>query len=55
MKSIELFSGADGLALGLEKAGFQTVALFEKDADACAALRHNRPHWNIVQSDVRFP
>lgn len=53
MQSIELFSGAGGMALGLEQAGFETVALFERDADACATLRHNRPQWNIVQGDVR--
>ena len=53
MKSIELFSGAGGLALGLEQAGFDTVALFERDHDACASLRHNRPDWNIIQGDVR--
>lgn len=53
MKSIELFSGAGGLALGLEQAGFETVALFEKNEDACAALLHNRPAWNIIQGDVR--
>ena len=53
MKSIELFSGAGGLALGLEQAGFDTVALLERNADACAALRFNRPGWNILQKDVR--
>jgi len=53
MRSIELFSGAGGLALGLERAGFDTVALFERDASACAALRHNRPEWNILETDVR--
>ena len=53
LKSIELFSGAGGLALGLEQAGFEAVALLERDADACAALRHNRPNWNILQRDVR--
>lgn len=53
MKSIELFSGAGGLALGLERAGFNTVALYERDADACAALRHNRSAWNVVQGDDR--
>jgi DNA (cytosine-5)-methyltransferase 1 len=53
MRSIELFSGAGGMALGLEQAGFDTVALFERDANACASLRHNRPTWNIVQNDVR--
>jgi len=53
MRSIELFSGAGGLALGLERAGFETVALFERDGSACAALRHNRPDWNIIERDVR--
>jgi DNA (cytosine-5)-methyltransferase 1 len=53
MRAIELFSGAGGLALGLERAGFQSAALFERDADACETLRHNRPKWRIVQSDVR--
>ncbi|NCA82748.1 MAG: DNA (cytosine-5-)-methyltransferase [Opitutae bacterium] len=53
MRSIELFSGAGGLALGLEQAGFDSVALFERDGDACATLRHNRPDWSIVQGDVR--
>jgi DNA (cytosine-5)-methyltransferase 1 len=53
MKSIELFSGAGGLALGLEQAGFETVALFERNADACDTLRLNRPNWNVLQGDVR--
>jgi DNA (cytosine-5)-methyltransferase 1 len=52
MRSIELFTGAGGLALGLERAGFATIAMFERDADACATLKHNRPAWNIRQSDV---
>ena len=53
MRSIELFTGAGGLALGLEQAGIEAVALFERDPDACATLRHNRPSWNLIQSDVR--
>jgi DNA (cytosine-5)-methyltransferase 1 len=53
MKSIELFSGAGGMALGLDQAGFESVALYEWNARACQALRHNRPSWNIVNGDVR--
>lgn len=50
--SIELFAGAGGLALGLEQAGFQAVALNELDKDACATLRMNRPHWQVLEGDV---
>ncbi len=53
MRSIELFSGAGGLALGLEKAGFETVAHFEWNADACATLRQNRAQWHVIEGDVR--
>ncbi|MFI3220133.1 MAG: DNA (cytosine-5-)-methyltransferase [Methylococcales bacterium] len=50
--SIELFAGAGGLALGLEKAGFNAVLLNEIDKQACATLRHNRPQWNIVEGGI---
>lgn len=53
MRSIELFSGAGGLALGLEQAGFEHVALVERDRNACSTLRLNRPHWNLIQEDAR--
>ena len=50
--SIELFAGAGGLALGLEKAGFNAVLLNEIDKQACATLRHNRPQWHIVEGSI---
>lgn len=50
--SIELFAGAGGLALGLEKAGFNTLALIEFDKDAVETLKINRPHWNIMHNDI---
>lgn len=51
-KLVELFAGAGGLALGLEKAGFQSLLLNEFDRHACNTLRANRPLWNVVEGDV---
>lgn len=51
-KSIEICAGAGGQALGLEGAGFHHLALVEIDKNACNTLRHNRPHWNVLEMDV---
>ena len=51
-KSLELFAGAGGLALGLERAGFSPVALVEIDKDAAATLHANRPEWNVLNEDI---
>ena len=39
--TIELFAGAGGLALGIEKAGFETLGLIEFDKDAADTLKKN--------------
>lgn len=49
---VELFAGAGGLALGLEKAGFKEAALVEIDKYACQTLRKNRPNWNVIEEDI---
>jgi len=49
---LELFAGAGGLALGLEKAGLSCKLLNEIDPWACKTLRKNRPHWNVIEGDV---
>jgi len=40
-KSVELFAGAGGLAIGLESAGFKHIALNELDKSASRTLRTN--------------
>ena len=52
MKSIELFAGAGGLALGIEKAGFDTIGLIEFDSSASETLKYNRPNWNVIHDDI---
>jgi len=52
-KVLELCAGAGGQALGLEVAGFEHAALVEIDRNACVTLRHNRPHWNVLQADIQ--
>lgn len=49
---IELFAGAGGLALGMEKAGFNTLLLNELDKHACNTLRENRPNWKVIESSI---
>lgn len=51
-KSIELFAGAGGLALGLENAGFEAILLNEIDKFACSTLKTNRPSWNVLEGDI---
>lgn len=61
LRSLEMFTGAGGLALATHEAGFEHEALLEWNADACETLRsnakrHARPgirDWNILQGDVR--
>lgn len=50
--TIELFAGAGGLALGIEKAGFETLGLIEFDKAATETLKRNRPHWNVIHDDI---
>ena len=50
---LELFAGAGGLAIGLEKAGLKCVALNEIDKWACETLRKNRPNWTVLEGDIK--
>lgn len=52
-KTVELFAGAGGLALGLENAGFSHELLVEIDKNAAATLKKNRPNWNVCCDDAK--
>jgi DNA (cytosine-5)-methyltransferase 1 len=60
MKSVELFSGCGGLALGLSRAGFHHELMVEWNQDAVATVHHNQRRrikyvsdWPIAREDVR--
>lgn len=58
--SLELFTGAGGLALGLERSGWHHKALVEKNEHACSTIRLNESlghplvkRWKLHDCDVR--
>ena len=60
MRSIEIFSGVGGLAMGIADAGFKHEALIEWDRKACEVIRENKRrghdstiHWPLFEMDVR--
>jgi len=52
LRSLELCAGLGGLALGLEAAGFDPLALVEFNKDAAATLNMNKPDWKVIQDDI---
>ncbi len=53
LNSLELFSGAGGLAKGIEIAGAKHTAFVEWNSDACKTLRYNYSSEIVHESDVR--
>ncbi len=60
MKSLELFVGAGGLALGMGRAGFEHTSVVEWDVHACETIRLNQrrgiplvENWDVYQGDAR--
>jgi len=59
MRSVELFTGAGGLALGIEKAGFHHDTVIERNKDCCRTIRENQRNgnplldgWRLFNGDV---
>lgn len=60
MRSVELFAGCGGLALGVARAGFAHEFIVESDDDSVATLLENKTrrishvrHWEIEHCDTR--
>ena len=60
MKSIEIFAGGGGLALGVKEAGFSHSRLIEWDNDSAKTLYHNYRNFGfdnenqwIINDDIR--
>lgn len=59
MRSVELFAGGGGLALGISRAGFAHETVVELEKNACNTLRQNKlrgvahvAQWPIHEADV---
>ncbi|WP_348522116.1 DNA cytosine methyltransferase [Corynebacterium guaraldiae] len=49
---LSLFSGAMGLDLGVERAGFESRVAVEIDQEAVRTIRHNRPNLPVVDHSI---
>jgi len=60
LRSVELFSGAGGLGLGVSRAGFKSLLVADWDRDSCETIRENQRRgvahvkaWPLREIDVR--
>ena len=51
--SLGMFSGAGGLDLGLEQAGFVHLGAMDWEPWAVTTMRQNRPNWGVDEADAR--
>ena len=50
--AVDIFSGAGGLSIGAEKAGFNITIAIEKDLSAADTFLHNHPFAKILCEDI---
>ena len=50
---LSLFSGAGGLDLGFEAAGFRLLEAIDINPWCIQTLQKNRPNWQVILGDVR--
>jgi site-specific DNA-cytosine methylase len=50
--ALSVFTGAGGLDLGIEAAGFKIVGCIESDPIARKTIRKNRPQWKLFPGDI---
>lgn len=53
LTAIDLFAGAGGMSLGLERSGFSVLAAVEFDSVAAATYTDNHPTTRVIDADVR--
>lgn len=51
-KVISLFSGAGGMDIGFEAAGFEIAVAVEYDPSCCQTLRKNKPNLPVIEGDI---
>lgn len=51
-KLLELFAGCGGLALGMKRAGFESIMISDFDKHCCNTLKANNLNWNVIESDI---
>lgn len=53
LRAVSLFSGAGGMDIGVDHAGFKTICSIEFDQHCVSTLRHNARRKTVWQVDVR--
>lgn len=53
IKTLSLFSGAGGLDIGFENAGFDVICALDSDKDCASTYKLNRPKTPFIDTDIQ--